>query len=68
MSAGHFQCVYTIRFSEPTKIGSLKTDSVNGPLKCLKTFHVIFLSPELRGFGLLDTRDSGTFPFYFTVA
>ena len=22
----HFQCVHTIRFSEPTKIGSLKTD------------------------------------------
>ena len=29
---GHFQCVHTIRFSEPTKIGSLKTDRVNGPL------------------------------------
>ena len=28
---GHFQCVYTIQFSEPTKIGSLKTDRVNGP-------------------------------------
>ena len=30
---GHFKCVHTIRFSEPTKIGSLKTDRVNGPLK-----------------------------------
>ena len=29
---GHFQCVHTIRLSEPTKIGSLKTDRVNGPL------------------------------------
>ena len=29
---GHFQCVQTIRFSEPTKIGSLKMDRVNGPL------------------------------------
>ena len=29
---GHFQGVHTIRFSEPTKIGSLKTDRVNGPL------------------------------------
>ena len=26
MSEGHFHCVHTIRFSEPTKIGSLKTD------------------------------------------
>ena len=25
-------CVHTIRFSEPTKIGSLKTDRVNEPL------------------------------------
>ena len=31
---GHFQCVRTIRFSEPTKIGSLETDRVNGPLHC----------------------------------
>ena len=29
---GHFQCVHTIQFSEPTKIGSLKMDRVNGPL------------------------------------
>ena len=28
---GHFKCVHTIRFSEPTKIGSLKTDSVKRP-------------------------------------
>ena len=28
----HFQCVRMIRFSEPAKIGSSKTDSVNGPL------------------------------------
>ena len=33
MSEGHFQCVHTIRFSEPTKIGSLETDRVNGPLE-----------------------------------
>ena len=31
-SEGHFHCVHTIRFSEPTKIGSLKTDRVNGLL------------------------------------
>ena len=29
---GHFQCVHTIRLLEPTKIGLLKTDRVNGPL------------------------------------
>ena len=29
---GHFLYVHTICFSEPTKIGSLKTDRVNGPL------------------------------------
>ena len=34
---GHFQCVHTIRFSEPTKIGSLKTDRVNGPLHEVKS-------------------------------
>ena len=28
---GHFQSVHMVRFSEPTKIGSLKTDRVNGP-------------------------------------
>ena len=28
----HFYCVHTIRFSEATKIGTLKTDRVNGPL------------------------------------
>ena len=27
---GHFQCVHTIEVSEPTKIGSSKTDRVNG--------------------------------------
>ena len=31
VSEGHFQCVHTIPFSEPTKVGSLKTDRVNGP-------------------------------------
>ena len=31
VSEDHFQCVLAIRFSEPTKIGSLKTDRVNGP-------------------------------------
>ena len=31
VSEGHFQCVHTTRFSEPTKIGSLKMDRVNGP-------------------------------------
>ena len=28
---GHFKCVHKIRFSEPTKIGTLKTDRVNRP-------------------------------------
>ena len=31
VSEGHFQLVHTIRFSEPTKIRPLKTDSANGP-------------------------------------
>ena len=35
VSEGHFQCVHTIRFSEPRKIGSLKTDRVNGCLRHL---------------------------------
>ena len=34
VSKGHFQCVRTIRFSELTKIGSLKNDRVNRPLIC----------------------------------
>ena len=32
VSEGHFQCVHMIRFSEPTNIGSLKTDLKNGTL------------------------------------
>ena len=32
-SEGHFQCVHTTRFTGPTKIGSLKTDRVNEPLR-----------------------------------
>ena len=35
MLEGHFQFVHKIRFSEPTKIGSLKTDRVNPPLESL---------------------------------
>ena len=35
VSEGHFQCVHTIGVLEPTKIGSLKTDRVNGPLNFL---------------------------------
>ena len=31
MSEGHSQCVHMVRFSEPTKIGSSKTDHVKGP-------------------------------------
>ena len=27
VSEGHFQCIHTTRFSEPTKIGSLKTQT-----------------------------------------
>ena len=33
---GHFQGVHTIRFSEPTKVGCLKTDRVNGPIDVVK--------------------------------
>ena len=32
MSEGHFYCADTIRFSEPTNIGALRLDSVDGPL------------------------------------
>ena len=32
LSEGHFQCIHNIRFSKPTKIGSLKMDRVNLPL------------------------------------
>ena len=39
VSEGHFQCLHTIRFSEPTKIGSLKTDRVNGLYMCFKSFN-----------------------------
>ena len=39
VSEGLFQCVHTIRFSEPTKIGTLKMDRVNGPLQILRCFH-----------------------------
>ena len=31
VSDGHFYCVHTIRFSEPTKVGSLKSDRMNEP-------------------------------------
>ena len=33
VSEGHLCCVYMIQFSEATKIGSLKPESVNGPQK-----------------------------------
>ena len=32
VSESQFCCVHVIRFSEPTKIGSLKSDCVNGSL------------------------------------
>ena len=48
VSEGHFQCVHMIRFSEPTKIRSLKTDRVNGSL--YKTYlQGIFRAKWLRG-------------------
>ena len=31
VSGGHFQCVHMIQFSESIKIGSLKTNRMNGP-------------------------------------
>ena len=36
VSEGHFQCVHMTQFLEPTKIGSLKMDRANGPLRWLK--------------------------------
>ena len=33
VSQGQLDCAHTIQFSEATKIGSLKSDSVNGPLQ-----------------------------------
>ena len=41
VSEVHFQCVHTIPFSEPTKVGSLKTDRVNGPLLMLMSYYWI---------------------------
>ena len=32
MSEGHFYCAHTIQFWEPTNIGSLRLDPVDGPL------------------------------------
>ena len=32
VAEGHFYCVHTIRFSEPTEIGPLNSDHMNGPL------------------------------------
>ena len=52
----HFQCVHTTRFSEPTKVESLETNRVNGPLNHsmkdsikkgrLETFPVILCGPD----------------------
>ena len=33
VSENDFYCVHTIRFKEPTKVGSLKSDCVNAPLE-----------------------------------
>ena len=41
---GHFQCDHMIRFSEPAKIGSLKTDRVNGPLGISLKFYLTPIS------------------------
>ena len=46
MLKGHFYCVHMIRFSEPTKIGSLKLDCVNEPLKISST--VTSSKPECK--------------------
>ena len=53
---GHFQCVHTIRFSEPTKIGSEKTDGVNGPLDCTVISGEIGLFRSISGNELPDGR------------
>ena len=39
-------------------------------LKCLKTFKIIFLSPELIALALIAVglQEAYTFPFYFIVA
>ena len=47
LSEGHFHCVHTIRFSEPTKIGSLKTDCVNAPLSLIKEIQAVVRHEEL---------------------
>ena len=41
VSEGHFQCVHTIRFSEPTKIGSLKNGSCERAYRTNKYIKVI---------------------------
>ena len=50
VSKGHSQCVHTISVLEPIKIGSLKTDRVNGPLErsdFYADFTVIFYGPKV---------------------
>ena len=54
VSEGHFQCVHMILFSEPTKIGSLKMDRVNGPLQCVNLWQVL----DLEVLNLEVTEDS----------
>ena len=44
----NFKCVRTIRFSELTKIGSLKTDRVNGSLGGIRTHDFLELLYQLR--------------------
>ena len=47
VSEGHFQCVHTIRFSEPTKFGYLKTDRVNGPIVSIN-FQIVSIIQSVK--------------------
>ena len=55
VSEGHFQCVHTIRFSEPTKIGSLKTDRLSGPSHC--SFALLLLQQSSLRYSALTTHN-----------
>ena len=47
MSEGHFQCVHAIRFSEPTKIGSLKNGTCERAFTS-KHFTMIFRCKKVK--------------------
>ena len=62
VSEVHLYCVHTIRFSEPTKIGSLKSDRVSGPFHGLitaihrsKTRNFVQWGPGVAGISIPDS-------------